>query len=355
MDCLAIRPGRYRQFRSSEGCTFCLVTNSDIVDRFLIEDNGSYTDYRTINYDHEGSFEEILREEIPECSHVFVVSPNTFFRSPNPKVLGSKRKLLAMACNSTPTPLEAIEHFLGVIERTDPQAQIAFAERFFKLGQASERLEIVDERYGTRAIFNHLDDSYEWNLQAGFLEWGEQQISPSGEISVLPADIWDFNPKLRLAINGEIVLQGLPILHSGEPSYLREDQARIFNQLQQIEHHALITSVEQGIVKSLRATHLDAEPAAEMLEAMFAVDSRYRIIWEVGFALNTSLDLLRGNYAMNEVYGGTNGVLHFGLGLTPYTQYHLDLICPRTLVYGEDGKLLLGSPSTDNSFSNRSN
>lgn len=344
MESITIRPDCYRQFGASEGCTFCLVTNSEIVDRFSIEKNGSYADYQIFTYNQEGAFEELLQNHIPENSHVLVVSPNCFFRSPNPEVLGQQRKLIAMACNSTPTPLEAVAHFLGVIERTDPQAQAEFAERFFQQGLASERLEIVDEEYGTQAIFDHLDDKYEWNLQAGPLEWGEQQIAPSGEISVLPADIWEFNPKLYLAINGEIAFRGLPILHSGEPSFLREDQAYIFSKLQHMMQHPLIAKVEQGVITSLQSTHSDVEPAVEMLEAMGAVDSRYLTIWELGFAINTSLELLRGNYAMNEVYGGTNGAMHFGLGLTPYTQYHLDIICPNIRVYGQDKKLLFGTP-----------
>ncbi|PHM09929.1 hypothetical protein, partial [Nostoc sp. 'Peltigera malacea cyanobiont' DB3992] len=123
MELITIRPGSYRQFGPSEDCTFYLVTNTDIVDQFLIEKSGAYTDYRTVTYDQEGSFETILQKEIPEKSHIFVVSPNCFFRSPNPEVLGDKRKLIAMASNSTPTPLEAVKHFLGVIERTDPYAQ----------------------------------------------------------------------------------------------------------------------------------------------------------------------------------------------------------------------------------------
>jgi len=83
----------------------------------------------------------------------------------------------------------------------------------------------------------------------------------------------------------------------------------------------------------------------EMLEHMFAVDSRYRIVWEIGHALNVSLDILPGNHAMNEVYGGVEGCLHWGLGLTPFTQYHLDIISPYTSVIGgATGDVLLGTP-----------
>ena len=344
-DKITIHPGRLRQFGPGDGVAFCLLTNTDIADRFVIEEDGSHSSYQVTTYDREGMIAELLADTIPEPAHILVASPNIFFRSPRQELIGPKRKLIAMACNSTPTPPEALAHFIGVIERTDPYEQEAFADGFFARGQATEHLEFVDEAYGTSAIFDHLDESYQWNQQAGPLEWGEQQIAPAGEISVLPVDIWEFDPDLRLSINGTFAFRGLPILHSGEPSFLRKDQSRIFGKLRCIRDHAVIATVKNGEITALAATHKDVEPAAKMMETMFAVDSRYRILWELGFAINTALDLLQGNYAMNEVYGGTNGAMHFGLGLTPYTQYHLDIICPNTKVLGADGSLVLGTSS----------
>jgi hypothetical protein len=262
-----------------------------------------------------------------------------------------RRKLMMMACNSTPTSLDAVKYFLDVIERTDPQQQEEFADRFFMLGEASEHLEFVDPRYGTyasgtHARFEHLRDHYEWNQQAGLLQWGGQQLAPAGEISVLPIEILRFDATLRLPINGHVAFHGQPVLHSGSPSYLREDQARIHAALASVGNHAVIATTENGIISSLRATHAEAEPAVKMLEAMFEVDSRYRIIWEVGFGINAALKtLLPGNHAMNEVFGGSGrGALHFGLGLTPFTQYHLDIICPGTRVLGHKGEVLFGGP-----------
>ena len=146
-----------------------------------------------------------------------------------------------------------------------------------------------------------------------------------------------------MEIDGELSFRGLPILHNGEPSYLRADQSRIWKELSTIDEHAVIATVEKGFVTDLRATNPRSEPACRMLSRMFNVDSRYRMIEELGFALNTSLDLLPGNYAMNEVYGGTEGALHIGLGLTPYTQYHLDIICPDTYIENQDGQLVHGT------------
>lgn len=53
--------------------------------------------------------------------------------------------------------------------------------------------------------------------------------------------------------------------------------------------------------------------------------------------------MLAGNHAMNEVYGGTKGCLHWGIGLTPFTQYHLDIISPGTTVSNDRGDPLIGA------------
>ncbi|WP_437786670.1 hypothetical protein [Sorangium sp. So ce1097] len=53
----------------------------------------------------------------------------------------------AIACNSTPTPWEAIRHFVRVVEETAPVAQQQFTDRFFDVGEAAEHLELVDPAY----------------------------------------------------------------------------------------------------------------------------------------------------------------------------------------------------------------
>lgn len=339
-----IDPGRLRQFGDPEGATFCLLTNQAYVDHLKVETEAPYADVRILTCGEGDDIEAIFASEIPTRAHVLVVSPERFFESPPESVLGAERKLLAMACNSTPTELEVVRHFMSVLEATDPIEQDAFADHFFELVEEAEFLRIVNDELHTELIFNHLSEEYIWNQQAGSMDWGTQQIVPSGEISVLPIEIRSFDSSLRLDLNGELVLHGHPILHSGTPSFLREDQARIHESLIAIEVEPLLATVERGIVTSLRPAEgaTSRRVAFEMLDAMFAVDSRYRIVWEIGFALNTSLVLYPGNHAMNEVYGGTNGCLHWGFGLTPYTQYHLDVISPGTRVFTDSGVPVLG-------------
>jgi|HubBroStandDraft_1064217.scaffolds.fasta_scaffold01131_6 hypothetical protein len=341
---LTIDPTKLRQFGDSQGSVFCLVTNHGLEDEITVVKSGEYDDYRTVLLEPGEHFEDILEKRIPEPAHVLAVSPNAFFESPSPEALGPRRKVMGMACNSTPTSLDVIHHFLGIMEKTSPVEQDEFSDKFFDRLESAEYLVYVDEKRGTRATLQHLDENLVWNQQAGSVDWGEQQIMPSGEISVLPIEITEFDEALHLPLEGEITIRGYPILHSGTPSFSRTDQARIHQRLTSLYGHAVVARVENGTIVDLRPATPDGQSAVTMLANMFEVDSRYRIVWEMGHALNTSLDILLGNHAMNEVYGATEGCLHWGLGLTPYTQYHLDIISPDTTVYTDNGELVLGTP-----------
>lgn len=341
MESIIISPAEIKALGDPRDAHFCLITNATIQDRLEITEHSGYLTQQKIIFERGQSFEALLKEKVPERAHVLVISPDVFFQSPPQEVIGAGRKLMAMACNSTPTDLEAIRHFLDVIKRTDPEKQQAFADRFFALGEQAEYLEFVDEKNKTRARFKHLDESYLWSEQAGTLGYGEQQLAPAGEISVLPLRIQDFDESLRLDFNGTIALNGHPILHSGTPHFLRADQKRVHAQLNAMSEDAVIAEVRNGAIADMHAGSSKSEAARAMLQSMFDVDSRYRILWEIGFGVNTENRIFPGNHAMNETHGGTAGAIHFGLGLTPYTQYHLDIVCPNTAVLTDKGDSLI--------------
>ncbi|MEM5339392.1 hypothetical protein [Paraburkholderia azotifigens] len=343
MAIVTIDPSRIRAFGPATDTHFMVVTNRSLIDNLLIEENGGYSSYCKILFETGQSFASLLQEQIPPRAHVLVVSPDVFFQSPSQELIGAHRKLLAMACNSTPTDIDAISHFLQIIENTDPAKQQRHIDRFFQLGEQAAYLEFVDEQNGAVARFDHLDESYLWSEQAGTLNDGEQQLAPSGEISVLPLRIQDFDENLRLDFNGTIALKGTPILHNGTPSFLRSDQARLHGSLASMESEPVLATVENGVITAISATRGSGNPALAALQALFDVDSRYRILWEIGFGINTENRILPGNHAMNETYGGSAGAIHFGIGLTPYTQYHLDIICPNTVVKTNGGDYLIGS------------
>lgn len=339
---VTINPARLSPFGSAEGSVFCLMTNPEVADQITVIQDAPYREYVTVLLGPDDKFDDVLTQQVPEEAHVLVVSPNHFFASPEPEILGPRRKLMAMACNSTPTTMETIQHFVGVMERTSAAEQDAFSETFFELAETTDHLVYVDEKHGTRATLDHLREDLVWNQQAGSLDWGDQQLVPAGEISVLPIGIMEFDEKLNLPLDGDIAFRGYPILHGGEMSFTREDQARIQRAFQPLQHYAIVAHVEHGRMTSLRPFEPEAAGLVRMLESMFEVDSRYELVWEIGHAMNTSLDILGGNHAMNETYGSTHGCLHFGLGITPYTQYHLDIIAPDMTVYTESGQVVLG-------------
>ena len=340
MQKITIKPWKIAQFNERKGANFYLITNDSLTDKFSLQNDGSYASCSILSYNGE-SFKETLAQT-QEPAHVLVISPEKYVQVEAGLDVG-RRMVATMPSNSTPTSLSDIAHFLSLLEVDNVVQQEAFADRLFEVGPKSQYLRFVDEKYGTEAVFEHLDESYEWHDQSGVLGWGGQQLAPAGEVSVLPLQHGNYNPKLNLAINGQIAFRGLPILHSGRVNFLRDDQARLHQSLTAMREHAIIATVKDGNVTELQCTHPEAEPAKHTLENMFWCDSRYRKIWEIGFGINMSLTMVSGNVAMNETYGGENGVVHFGLGLTPYTQYHLDIICPNLLVLTDNDEVFLGS------------
>ncbi|MCG8422156.1 MAG: hypothetical protein MJE77_29890 [Proteobacteria bacterium] len=350
---IVVHPSKITQFNGSDGAHFYLITNSDIVDTFTFGQAEGYASCHKLTYDSEDSFSQVLAQA-EEPAHVLVISPNSLISSVESHEVG-RRKLAVMPLNSTPTTPTVIEHFLSMLEVTDPLDQQTIADRIFSKGQESQRLRLVDDKYGTEAVFDHLDETYEWFEQAGPLDWGGQQLAPAGEVSVLPLFHGKYSTESNLTINGEIAFRGFPILHSGRVNFERSDQARLYNELATMENHAIVATVENGVITSIRSTHASVEPAQRTLEAMFWCDSRYRRIWEVGLGINRNLKPLPGNVGMNEVFGGTNGIAHFGLGLTPYTQYHLDILCPYLRVLTDSNEVLVGPVATEASSSESSN
>lgn len=341
-DYIVVRPDHFDQLGSAEESVFCLVTNPRIMDRFVIEESPQYPRHLITSLAASEDLPHLLSEVIPQSAHVLVISPDCLIESPPLEKLGLRRKLLVMPCHSTPNSLGSIEHFLWAVERTNSATQAAFADHFFERGRASKHLTIVDEIYGVSAVFRHLDETYEWNQQAGPVDWGEQQIAPAGELSCLPTDVMQYDANCRLDVNGEIALKGPPIVHSGKAPFAREDQAAIYAELADLVERAVIATIESGVIRKVRPATGAATSGARMLEALFDVDVRYRVVWEIGFGINTELALRSGNFGMNEVYGATNGVFHLGLGLTPYTQYALTFLCPNSIVLDADGQLMIG-------------
>ena len=344
---LRIHADRLRSLGAPEGASFCVITNARYAPFVEVAGADAYAGTEVVAYDGEISLDELFGRQVPEPAHVLMILPHTLVEAPSDEAVGPRRKLLVMAANSAPTSWEAVEHFVRAGEGTDPAEQEAVSDRFFELVEAADRLAFVDERHGARLEFDHLQDHYHWFEQLGPVPWGAQQVFPAGEIScflVPPPDSLRNYSYDSLDVTGSLVLEGCPILHTGPPSYLPEDQARLHESLATLGEGGVRAEVEKGVVQRLEPLAESARPAARTLETLFLVDSRYRKIFEIGFSVNREVTLFPGNVAMNEVHGGPHGTVHFGLGMLPHTQYHLDVICPGTSLVTDRGEWVIGAP-----------
>lgn len=349
---LSINPADVKCFAHTKDKHFYLVTNSHLGDKINLINDGEYLSYNKIFFDSpekasveelRDSFIRILQHKIPEHAHVLVIAPDNYFRAPPSETVGATRKIITLPCNSTPTNLETISAFWDIIVNTEPKLQEEKANHFFSVAEKADYLEFVDYKNKTSSIFKHMNDSYVWNEQGGFLSDGDQQLAPAGEINVFNLPVQEFDENLRLDFNGTLAFHGTPIVHSGTPSFSYRDQRRIYDSLSNLIDHPIIADVKDGEITNLTAHSKLGDIACNMLQSLFNVDSRYRILLEIGFGINTNSKIVPGNHAMNETFGGSNGIAHFGLGIIPYTQYHIDILCPNLKVITNHGELLIGT------------
>jgi hypothetical protein len=335
----------FRQF-GPEISAFFLVVDETVADRFTIDPAGFAGKSEVVGV-RPGADLARLVGELPDDAALLVASAGLFVRSTDIAAIGGRR-IAVFPCGSTPVEFEHLRYFLDVAMRTDPDEQVAFAERFFDGVARSGDLRLVDDSHGTECAFDPRDDTYEWNQQAGILGPGEQQIAPAGELSVLPMDIMEFDPSRRLALTGTLTLRGEPIVHAGYDPALSKPQSELYRRLTDLRRHPVTLDVENGVIRRCRAGNgaPEAQRVAAFLDGLLRTDARYRTVWELGFGINTGMNVVQANCGLNEVYGASNGVVHVGLGLTPHTMFALTFLCPSTRVVG-DGQTLLGTTRLD--------
>jgi hypothetical protein len=341
MQKIQVNPHLYKQLAESKGCHFRVFTNSPLKDSFIVN-RGDYETAGIVSFDTAEDFKQVVLS-LPKPVHILIISPYCLFEFPNNDEMGEDYKLMTLPCSSSEIDLESIKYYLEVMERTDLEAQREWSNNFFAVSEKSKYLKFVDTETKTEAIFYHMSDEYEWFEQLGMIPWGGQQFVPSGEISVFslfhnyPGHVKHIN------ISGEITFSGYSIVNSGKPSFLEKDRERIYNKLSSLMKGKIIFEVQEGRLNP-KAIYCDkeAQEAYDILQNLFEIDSRYKLLWEIGFGSNTNMEALPANRTPNEVYGHHNGCVHWGLGLTPRTQYHLDIICPNTLVMNENGIIVAG-------------
>ncbi|MEV0642220.1 hypothetical protein AB0I77_46370 [Streptomyces sp. NPDC050619] len=287
----------------------------------------------------------LIDARVPDGADVVAVCPGRFLASPSSESLG-RRKLLVLPAGSTPLEPAHVGYFVEAAAAGDAEAQGKVADEFFQALEEAERVTIVNAEHTAVATVDAGHESAVWNQQAGVLEPGEQQIVPAGELSMLPADITDFDPTLRLPVSGRLIVLGWPIVHRSADASTAAEQAGLFTALSGLALAPLGLDVVDGVIEAHHALAPGAAAAADALDGLFSSDPRYRVLWELGFGINPDFEVLPANCGPNEVYGGRHGAVHLGVGLTPFTRFALTFACLNSAVVGANGHTVLGRPST---------
>ena len=323
--------------------TFCLITSEDVDIALHAGEESGYSRTTQLSLPPHKRLGELLAERVPKDAHVLSACPGRFLESPTPEELGD-RELAVLPAGSTPLTAEHVRYYLRAAARSDTAAQEALAEEFFDRVGASDRLLITDENTGTEAEFDHTVGDCVWNQQAGVLEPGEQQLLPPGKLSVTAADISTFQPEARLlGLTGELTLHGWPIVHRHADPAEADEQGRLFERLAALVSHPVTLRVRAGTVEEALPKNDGARTAAEALNLLFEEDPRYRTVWELGFGINTTTEIIPANCGPNEVWGSTHGVVNLGIGVTPTTRFALAFLCPRSSLLTADGTAVLGA------------
>ena len=341
---IIVHPDRHYQF-DARSPSFCLVTDASRVPGVVLAPSDAYRRCVVAGLEPGEPLESLLRDgRCPAESDVFVICPDSFIVSPPDEAVGPARRLAIMPCGSTPVTDRHVSYFLDVVERSNPARLERLADGLVESFEGSAEIILADAGHGAVAAFDPSGD-YDWNLQAGVISPGEQQIAPAGELSAIPADIFEFDPGRRLGLNGTLALHGAPIVHDGSEG-ATETQAELFAALDVLRAAALLIDVTGGVITDCRPAGPEAKPAAEVLAALLETDERYRIVWELGIGLNDQFRPQPGNCGLNEVYGGGDGIVHLGLGLTPATRHALTFSCQTTEVLDPEGRHLCGEQPT---------
>jgi hypothetical protein len=101
-DRVYINPGKLTNFGEQDGCTFSVLTTPELESHIQInETNSAYSAYLIVTASSTDEAHQCIAEKIPDRSHILVVMPSVYFKSPGPEVLGPKKKLGVLACFST--------------------------------------------------------------------------------------------------------------------------------------------------------------------------------------------------------------------------------------------------------------
>lgn len=332
-----IEPNNIKLFGPKKALAFCLIIPKSLRNEIVIKNSESYESVQCCYAENVEELDALLKtSELQNSDIVYIPYGQSDRRCLKPRErLNKHQRFITLSCCSTQIDLYLLKQFILLLHKSDPDDQIATANRFFDSIEQSDEIVFVDNRFNTNASLSVNDDIL-CTQSFGYARYGEPMLFPYGEVPISHVEFSDVHvPKLK-EFNGELIFNGYIVLQRVIESKFMPDFElnRLFTNLSEIEHTNIKAKIEAGAITNLtlmNSPNSDAgKGAIAVLESLFTIDERLRTLVEIGFGLNKEVEILKGyNTILNEPYANGDICVHFGLGGLQ-TIVHLDIICPNT-------------------------
>ena len=329
MNKLKISPTSIQQYGFDTKKHFYVLAPHIVLQRLEITEYELGPVIQTFACNDIDSVYQVFNHELHDDAHILLILPyskeSLSLSQMTDRLIKPSQKVLMMKCIPSHGDLAVLEYFLKVLQKTDVAAQEQVADDFYDLLEKAHGLvfqnSIVDE-----CATLQFDDFCLWNDLFGYVQDGDIMVAPSGEIALsheahASVDLRE----ARLDINGMLCLTGYSIVHQMSSIVDKTQQSKLFQQLSTLRNVPVLAEIKSGEIVNLTSKNSIALTA---LQELLQQDARYRVISEIGFGLNTQMQIMEEiNTGMNEIYGHQKMCVHFGFG-NIHTDYHFDILCP---------------------------
>ncbi len=329
---IILEPANIGHFAQHRAATFCLVVTPLLQGKVALASSEAYTNTCIKIVTNAVELKAVIQQPaLADTDFIFILmgednDVNWLANDPLPT-----QRFLQFSCSRTPINLAILSKFIDLLHHSNVAQQSEKAEAFFAKLEFARQLVFYDKRHEATATLDITTDLL-WTEAYGPIKKGDRFLFPAGEIAISHLDF--ANPKVprMVGFNGEIILQGIPILSRHVPQIFMPatEQARLFAALVSLKQGAIKAMVKQGEITHLTLLDPLAEPAYAMLNVFFAFDSRLQVVNEIGLGLDDAVISLEGNTILNEAYAGHQMMcVHYGIGGHQMV-LHLDVVVPNT-------------------------
>jgi hypothetical protein len=231
-------------------------------------------------------------------------------------------KLVAISSFSAPLSSRALARSVEIVTTGDYEGELRIENRFMDLLDEAEEIRLACPDFGTTARFRHQVADHWFSLH-GPLDWGQQTVLPTGEMSALVNASGEFVEEDSFAIDGRVVLRGQPVVHRGGPGVSLGATGELYDRLSAMADQPAVLELSNGFITGVSAPDGGTNQLVDGLRSLFDQDGRYAKIHEIGFGTNAACDpLVADNFFANERFPG----VHLGIGLGGHTEFHIDLV-----------------------------